>query len=104
MSQLSTAKPRPKRPDWVIDPTLSGGTRATIGSTSVPYRQAAPSYGFGTSDRAQCEKLFLSNAHARANAGAKTPGPGSYNHAQSTGKQAMSTQTDAAAYGFGSST
>lgn len=59
------------------------------------------SYGFGTSNRAHAEKIFVSNAHAQGGAFVLSPGPASYRSTSSMGSQASTRGRTAPMSSFG---
>ena len=78
------------------------GTRSTMGTQAYSNRKSSPSFGFGSSNREQNSKVYISPEHATKANVPKTPGPGSYAHSVSTGRQPNSTRESKPAYGFGS--
>lgn len=58
-----------------------------FGTQSYSHRISAPQYGFGSSTRDGCAKVFLSREHAKLSAPASSPGPSAYTLRSSVGTQ-----------------
>ena len=90
----------PKQPSLgTITPTI--GTRSTCGVQVRSTYVSNPSFGFGTASRETAQKRFISDEHKSKEQPTWTPGPGSYQHRVTTGKQSSSFQKSAPKYGFG---
>jgi len=63
-------------------------------------KSTAPIYGFGSSDRANASKVFLTPEHAKTDYGKNSPGP-VYDLKSSLGKQATSRNESMPLYSFG---
>lgn len=79
-----------------------GGTRSMFGDQPSSRRPSSPNYGFGTGTRANQEKVFVSQEHARAAAQPFSPGPASYNLLAAVGPQVDGSKPSSPRYGFGS--
>eukprot|EP00798_Chlamydomonas_sp_ICE-L_P007904 gene7904-1116_t len=75
--------------DWVPGPGMYKKTSA-FGSQAMSSKTSFPNYRFGTSDRDQADKVYLSNAHVRGNKGMAGADPGTYNPPEAFGSQALS--------------
>ena len=79
-----------------------GGTRSTLGPQAA--RESAPMYGFGTSTRANREKVFVSHEHSLlADSETRSPGPATYEQRPSIGPQVNGALESSPLYGFGKS-
>mmetsp|Transcript_23331 Transcript_23331/g.68066 ORF Transcript_23331/g.68066 Transcript_23331/m.68066 type:complete len:290 (-) Transcript_23331:55-924(-) len=96
-----------------LSPPVSPGPAAydNCGVPAVSSYAGAPSYGFGSSNRANRTKVYLSPEHSRADCGslAASPGPAFINNARSSlGRQLDSRSAPTWAFGtaerFGAST
>ena len=73
----AAAHPGAQRPAPMVQDNKAAFTKSTFGPQFSTRRRTAPSYGFGTSTRAQANKLFVSQEHTQlATAGSHSPGPG----------------------------
>jgi hypothetical protein len=76
----------------------------SVGPQVTSNRPSTPRFGFGTSNRAHQEKVFLSRDHSSVTKGLCSPGPGAYERPMSTGsRQTLSNVHSSAAWGFGTS-
>lgn len=66
--------------------------------------ESAPRFGFGTSDREQAAKVYISAEHEKYSGGRFAPGPGKYDSESGVGTQHNSTKSTLPKYGFGTST
>ena len=79
--------------------------RPAIGPQVNGAMTSAPRYGFGTSDREDAAKVYISAEHEKFSGGGTAPGPGTYPVKSLTGVLSMdSAKTNLPRYGFGSST
>lgn len=60
--------------------TPAVGCRSSCGNQAKSTLVSRPSYGFGTSDREDRAKRFISQEHTKTEAVMWTPGPGAYNN------------------------
>lgn len=75
-----------------------------LGAQVSSARSSAPAYGFGSSTRAQAEKIYLSSEHAKLASGAKrSPGPAVYMMRSTVGPQVDGALLSAPQWAFGSS-
>ena len=68
---------------------------------NLSTKQTAPSAGFGTSNRDNLEKVFITEEHNKINFGIHSPGPSAYNAGSSVGKQTRSDNTSAPSWQIG---
>lgn len=76
---------------------------STLGSQSSSAIPTAACFGFGSSNREQSARLFISQLHSSTNGGAHSasPGPSMYTLNPSIGKQMTSRGKTASSWGFG---
>lgn len=79
------------------------GTHSTCGIQVRSTYKTNPSFGFGKSTREVAQKRFISDEHCSKVAPPNVPGPGTYKHRISTGKQPSTFQKSSPRYGFGKS-
>jgi len=63
-------------------------------------KTTAPIFGFGSADRVQLQKVFLTPEHSKSDYGKNSPGP-IYDLKSSVGKQASSKNNTAPLFSFG---
>jgi len=79
-------------------------TVASVGPQVNSAMESAPRYGFGTSDRDDVAKVYISHEHEKTMPGGLfAPGP-QYNFETGIGQQVTSQKATLPLYGFGSST
>jgi len=79
---------------------IAPGVGPQVSST---YR-SQPRFGFGSSDRDQAAKVYISKDHEAATGGRDAPGPGQYKITSMTGNNIVSsTKKTSQAFGFGTS-
>lgn len=74
---------------------------SSTGRQASSTRHTAPLFGFGSSDRSQQAKLYLSPEHDKINFGQNSPGPCTYNLNGSVGVQHSSKDASQPSWGFG---
>ena len=79
------------------------GTYSTCGIQIRSTFKTQPYFGFGTATRDIAQKRFISDEHCAKGAPKNVPGPGTYTHRISTGKQPSTFQKTSPRYGFGKS-
>ena len=82
-------------------PRRRTGGRSSFGKQPLSSTSSAPSWGIGSSSRAQFQKQYLSADHARVMPGNSSPGS-VYNISSSIDRQALSGNENSSAFSFGS--
>lgn len=77
---------------------LSG--RSMFGQQHDSKKTTSPIFGFGSADRVQLQKVFLTPEHSKSDYGKNSPGP-IYDLKSSVGKQASSKNYSASEFSFG---
>merc|ERR1712113_571469 len=85
-----------------MPPVVALSTRSMFGVQPSSQRASSPAYGFGSGNRQQQAKVYLSPTHQKERYGTVSPGPSSYSLSPSLGKQTTSVRASSASYGFGS--
>lgn len=78
-------------------------TKSLFGTQATSKRRSAPSFGFGSSTRAQAAKVFLSQEHAKLSSPNNNPGPSAYTLRAAVGTQCDGRKSSAPHWVFGSS-
>lgn len=65
-------------------------TTSSFGTQASSSARSQPKFGFGSAGRHHVERVFVSNEHNKSLFGTHSPGPCSYNHKGSIGKQDVS--------------
>lgn len=78
-------------------------TKSMLGTQALSRRRSSPSFGFGSSTRAQAAKVFVSADHAKLATSGFSPGPSAYTLRASVGKQADGSKRSSPHWVFGSS-
>lgn len=76
------------------------GTKSTFGGQTSSKRRSAPSFGFGSGTRAQQDKVFVSQEHAKLSSNRDSPGP-NYQLRSAVGTQVASRNKSAPLWAFG---
>lgn len=76
---------------------------AAVGPQVASTKHSAPMPGFGTSNRDQMQKLFISSEHEKSMTGNNSPGPCNYAVPAGNGPQHLSVWQSAPTWGFGTS-
>jgi len=108
---VGTEKRFAKEASWVPGPgnygkdEQHGRITSAVGAQVASTKQSLPKYGFGTSDREQAQKVYLSPEHEKVTGGREAPGPGKYPIASMTGNTIASSGHGATSqkWGFGTS-
>lgn len=74
--------------------------RSMFGVQHDSKKSTAPIYGFGSADRTQLQKVFLTPEHSKSDYGKNSPGP-IYDVKSSVGQQTSSKNTSAPLFSFG---
>lgn len=78
-------------------------SKSLFGVQATSKRRSAPSFGFGSSTRAQAGKVFLSQEHAKLSTPGFSPGPSAYTMRASVGTQSDGRKASSPQWVFGSS-
>ena len=78
-------------------------SKSLFGVQATSKRRSAPSFGFGSSTRAQAGKVFLSQEHAKLSTPGFSPGPSAYTMRASVGSQSDGRKASSPQWVFGSS-
>jgi len=73
----------------------------SVGAQPSSMKQSAANFSFGSGTRDHQAKLYVSQEHEKINAGVHSPGPSSYTLQEANGKQNLSKNVSASAWGFG---
>ena len=75
----------------------------SVGPQVASTKASSPMPGFGTSNRDQMGKLYISSEHEKSQTGNNSPGPCNYSLPPATARQPLSKYSSMPSWGFGTS-